>query len=148
MIFDDTFGFVGADKMSTSMNLEKMAEWAFIIFVIVAIIAGLAVGYMAWPESGMDTTTVLDINGWTLLIMLILGVIVGVVSISTKEVMPFLIAAIALITIRGEIFAPLERIHAILMYMSMYTVNYIVAFVAPAAVIIAIRQVYTLAKTK
>ncbi len=148
MIFDDTFGFVGADKMSKSMNLEKMAEWAFIIFVIVAIIAGLAVGYMAWPESGMDTTTVLDINGWMLLIMLILGVIVGVVSISTKEVMPFLIAAIALITIRGEIFAPLERIHAILMYMSMYTVNYIVAFVAPAAGIIAIRQVYTLAKTK
>jgi len=34
------------------------------------------------------------------------------------------------------------------MYWSMYMVNYIVAFVAPAAVIIAIKQVYTLAKTK
>ncbi|MDH5267164.1 MAG: hypothetical protein OEW62_05730 [Candidatus Bathyarchaeota archaeon] len=134
--------------MATSMSLEKMAEWAFIIFVIVAIIAGLVVGYMAWPESGIDPATVLDTNGWILLIMLILGVIVGVVSISTKEVMPFLIAAIALITIRGEIFAPLERIHALLMYWSMYMVNYIVAFVAPAAVIIAIKQVYALAKTK
>ena len=148
MIFNDTSRFAGAEKMSTSMSLEKLAKWAFIIFVIAAIVAGLAVGYMAWPESGIDTATVLDTNGWILLIMLILGVIVGVVNISTKEVMPFLIAAIALITIRGEIFAPLERIHAILMYMSMYTVNYIVAFVAPAAVIIAIRQVYTLAKTK
>jgi len=130
------------------MNLEKMAEWAFIIFVIIAIIAGLAVGYMAWPDSGTDLATVLDTNGWILLVMLILGIIVGVVSISTKEVMPFLIAAIALIAIRGEIFAPLEIIHPLLKYWSMYMVNYIVAFVAPAAVIIAIKQVYTLAKTK
>lgn len=134
--------------MSTSMNLEKMAKWAFIIFVIVAIIAGLAVGYMAWPESGIDQATVLDTNGWILLIMLILGIIVGVISISAKEVMPFLIAAIALIVIRGEIFDPLERIHALLKYWPMYMVNYIVAFVAPAAVIIAIKQVYALAKTK
>jgi len=148
MISNDTSDFVGAEKMSTSMSLEKLAEWAFIIFVIVAIIAGLVVGYMAWPESGTDTATVLDANGWILLIMLTLGVIVGVVSITTKEVMPFLMAAIALIVIRGEIFAPLERIHALLMYWSMYMVNYIVAFVAPAAVIIAIKQVYALAKTK
>jgi hypothetical protein len=148
MIFNDTSGYVGAEKMSTSMSLEKLAKWAFIIFVIVAIIAGLVVGYMAWPESGTDTATVLDTNGWILLIMLILGVIVGVVSITTKEVMPFLIAAIALTVVRGEIFAPLERIHALLMYWSMYMVNYIVAFVAPAAVIIAIKQVYALAKTK
>jgi len=148
MIFNDIFGFVGAEKMSTSMSLEKIAEWAFIIFVIVAIIAGLVVGYMAWPESGTDTATVLDTDGWILLIMLILGVIVGVVSITAKEVMPFLIAAIALIVIRGEIFEPLGRIHALLMYWPIYIVNYIVAFVAPAAVIIAIKQVYALSKTK
>jgi hypothetical protein len=36
-------------------------------------------------------------NGWVIFVMLILGVIIGLTSITTKEVTPFLIATIALI---------------------------------------------------
>ena len=30
------------------MDMEKIAQWAFIIFVIVAILMGLVVGYMSY----------------------------------------------------------------------------------------------------
>lgn len=139
--------------MSTSMSLEKMAEWAFIIFVMIAVIAGLAVGYMHWPDSGTDAATVTNTDTWITLIMLILGVIVGLVSITAKEVTSFLMASIALIVTRVgvEVWKPLDidwLANGILYYFAEGMLNYIVAFVAPAAVIIAIKQVYTLAKTK
>lgn len=139
--------------MSTSMSLEKMAEWAFIIFVMIAVIAGLVVGYMHWPDSGTDTATLTSTDTWITLIMLILGVIVGLVSITAKEVTSFLMASIALIVTRVgvEVWKPLDidwLANGILYYFAEGMLNYIVAFVAPAAVIIAIKQVYTLAKTK
>ena len=139
--------------MSTSMSLEKMAEWAFITFVMIAVIAGLAVGYMAWPDSGIDTATVTSTDTLITLTMLILGVIVGLVSITAKEVTSFLMASIALIVTRVgvEVWKPLDIDwlgNGILYYFAEGMLNYIVAFVAPAAVIIAIKQVYTLAKTK
>jgi len=145
--------------MSTSMSLEKMARWAFIIFVITAIIAGLAIGYMAWDANntyplGLVNETVAQYGGYITLLMLILGIIVGLVSITVKEVTPFLISAIALMVARigigttADVWEPLGELHMILPYWATTILNYIVAFAAPAAVIIAIKQVYALAKTK
>jgi len=145
--------------MSTSTSLEKMAGWAFITFVIIAIIAGLAVGYMAFDANntyplGFDNETVAQYGGYITLLMLILGIIVGLVSITVKEVTPFLISAIALMVARigigttADVWGPLGKLHMILPYLATTILNYIVAFAAPAAVLIAIKQVYTLAKTK
>ncbi len=142
--------------MAEAMSLEKMAQYAFLGFVLISILAGLAVGYMAYSASGhWNDPAVRDANGWVTLLMLILGVIVGLVSITTKEVTPFLISTIALMvtrvglgTITGDVWKPLERIHELLYFWATAILNYIVAFAAPAAVLIAIRQVYTLARTK
>lgn len=130
------------------VTYEEIAEYAFIAFVIVAIVAGLAVGYMAWPDSGIDPIVVADARTYVTLIMLILGIIVGLISITAKEVTPFLIAAIALAVVRTDVWSPLSRIHYLLYYWAHDIVSFIVAFVAPAAVIIAIRSVYALAKKK
>jgi hypothetical protein len=72
------------------MELEEIAKYAFMIFAIVAIVAGLAVGYMAY-DAGTWGGDVADIHGYIMLVMLILGIIVGLVSITAKEVTPFLI---------------------------------------------------------
>jgi len=126
------------------MEMEQIARWAYIAFVAIAIVMGLAVGYMAYSGE-----SVVDINGWVTLIMLILGVIIGLTSITEKEVTPFLIVTIALIVATSaNVWQPLSNIHELLYYWAHYILNYIVAFAAPAAVIIAIRALLPMAKEK
>jgi hypothetical protein len=127
------------------MDLEKIAHWAFIACVIIAIVMGLVVGYMA-DQSYSNTGTVdSDIT----LILLILGIIVGLVKITAKEVTPFLIAAIALIVASiSNVWSPLNTINYLLGYWATYIVHYITAFVAPAAVIIAIKAVFAMERMK
>ena len=124
--------------------MEQIARWAYIAFVAIAIVMGLAVGYMAYSGE-----SVVDIHGWVTLIMLILGVIIGLTSITEKEVTPFLIVTIALIVASiADVWSPLSNIHELLYYWARYILNYIVAFAAPAAVIIAIRALLPMAKEK
>lgn len=132
------------------MEMEKIARWAYIAFVVIAIVMGLAVGYMAYSANlhWMDST-VADTHGWVTLIMLILGIIIGVTSITAKEVTPFLIATIALIVATvANVWSPLSNIHELLFYWATAILNYIVAFAAPAAVIIAVKSVLVMAKEK
>ena len=132
------------------MTMEEIAEYAFMAFVAIAIIAGLAVGYMAYDAADWTATSVADANAYVTLIMLILGIIVGLVSITTKEVRPFLIASIALMVTRVglDVWEPLSTIHDLLYYWATGILNYIVAFAAPAAVIISIRSIWALAQKK
>jgi uncharacterized membrane protein len=129
------------------MNMEEIARWAFIGFVVIAVIAGLAVGYMAYDQR----PAIPDVHGWVILIMLILGVIIGLTSITTKEVTPFLIAAIALVVAaQADVWSGLNTIAELqlLYYWATYILDYIVSFAAPAAVIIAIKSVFAIAKEK
>jgi len=133
--------------------MEEIAQYAFMAFVAIAVVAGLAVGYMAFDEkSWTATASVRDANAYVTLIMLILGIIVGLVSITTKEVRPFLIAAIALIVtgVSVDVWSPLNAIEALelLYYWATGILNYIVAFAAPAAVLISIRSIWALAREK
>lgn len=132
------------------METERIIRWAYIAFVVIAIVMGLTVGYMAysadlhWVDSG-----VAGINGWVLVIMLVLGIIIGITSITAKEVTPFLIATIALVVAASaNVWSPLGKIHALLDYWATGILNYVVAFAAPAAVIIAVKSVLAMAKEK
>jgi len=141
------------------VTLEEIAHYAFMAFVAIAIIAGLVVGYMAYDANntypyGWTDPDVADARAYVTLIMLILGIVVGLVTITAKEVGPFLMAAIALMVARigigtvADVWAPLAEISDILPYFATEMLNYIVAFVAPAAVIMAIKSVWALARTK
>jgi hypothetical protein len=142
-------------KVKKLVTMEEIAQYAFMAFVAIAVIAGLAVGYMAYDAQDWTAASVADANAYVTLIMLILGIIVGLVSITTKEVTPFLISSIALMVTRvglgtasGDVWKPLEKIHGLLYYWATGILNYIVAFAAPAAVIIAIRAIWAIAKEK
>jgi len=125
--------------------MDKIAHWAFVACVVIAIIMGLVVGSMFY---NLDSNTV-NANADVTLVLLILGIIVGLINITTKEVTPFLIATIALIVASiSNVWAPLSTIHALLADWATYILNYIVAFVAPAAVIIAIKAVFAMEKSK
>ena len=85
------------------MEKEFVGKWAFLIGLIIAVIAGFMTGY---------ATTLA-------LVLFVLGLIVGFLNVTEKESSKFLIAAIALLT--GGI-ASLTAIS-----MLGVTINYIIA---------------------
>ncbi len=108
---------------------SRLGHWAFIVGVLIAIIAGLV---PAW-----QTATVI----W---ILVILGLIVGLLNITTKETVEFLVATIALVVIGT---AGTQAIfQTFLGNIVPQILGNIVAFVAPAGLIVALKSVYALAQ--
>ncbi|MEM2972400.1 MAG: hypothetical protein QW270_08300 [Candidatus Bathyarchaeia archaeon] len=130
------------------MEIEKITRYVYIVFVVIAVVMGLVVGYMAY-NSGWNDPNVKDINGWVTLLMLILGIITGLTSITEKEVTPFLMATIALLVAAAtDVWSPLGNIHDLLYCWATAILNYIVAFAAPAAVITAVKSMLPIVKEK
>ena len=71
-------------------SLGIIGFWAFIIGLVIAVIGGL----------------VMPANEVLIVILVILGIIIGFLNITSKEKMLFLVAVIALIA-AGKAFAPL-----------------------------------------
>ena len=133
------------------MEMEKVARWAFVAFVIIAIVMGLVVGYMANSANAhLLDSNVTNANTYVTLVLLILGIVVGLISITTKEVTPFLMATIALIVASmSNVWSPLQNgTLDLLYYWAKEILSYIVAFTAPAAVIIAIKSVFAMERAK
>ncbi len=109
------------------MDLGELGHWSFIAGVILAILAGLLGAAYA---------------DMVAMVLVVLGLIVGFLNISEKEVSDFLIAAIALL-LTGA--AGLEALPVVGMYLGPILTN-IATFVAPAVVIVALKAVYELGK--
>lgn len=152
------------------MEMEKIGEYAFIACIIIAGIAGLVLGFQygiaegEMPPDFETMSNVMDNSGWIMLVLVILGIIVSLTTITEKEVSAFLIAAIALIVANvgmfgamtfgeyggagmvGGIFKIIDLVVRPLGSMITFILMYITAFVAPAAVLLALKAVYALAK--
>lgn len=102
---------------------KRIGKWAFIIGVILAVLFG----FVVWEP--------------VILILAILGLIVGFINIGTKETKEFLIATIALLVVGA---AGLQLISVVGTYIQSILSN-IVAFVAPAALVVALKTVYSTA---
>jgi len=101
--------------------------WAFIVGLIIAVVGGILS-----PEN-----TVLVV------ILIILGLIVGLLNITGKEILLFLVAAIALIVV-GRVFEPLSLLGIGRVLDNI--VAYIAIFMAPAAVVGAIKALWSVGK--
>jgi hypothetical protein len=113
---------------------ESIGKWAFILGVVIAVIAGLVGGWVAGYSPAI------------LLVLVILGLIVGFLNIGAKEVNDFLLSAIALILV-GTIaqLASIDTIIPLLGSVIQSIVSNIAAFVAPAALVVSLKAVYNLA---
>jgi hypothetical protein len=119
------------------MKAQTVGRWAFMIFVIIAILAGVAAGFGGKAALG-----------WVSLVMVILGIIVGLTTLTEKETTPFLTAAIALLVANaGSVFLVIDEVANPLGTIINAILNNIAAFVAPAAIILAVKAIYNLAKT-
>ena len=112
---------------------SKMGEWAFIIGVLVAIVIGLFTSSIGE-----------NLQGWLVLLLVVLGLIVGLLNVSEKETTPFLIAAAALL-ITGTAGSSLAIIPVIGGYLQDVVQN-IAVFVTPATIVVALKAIQSLAK--
>ena len=103
---------------------SKIGHWAFIIGILLAIIAGLV---PAW-----QTPTIT----W---ILVVIGLVVGLLNIQAKETTEFLVATIALLIVGSAGAIPALGVIVLSILAN------IVAIVAPAALIVALKAVYSLA---
>lgn len=114
--------------------MAKLLGMIGFIAFIVALLLGLVGGIVA-PG-----------NGVIILILVIMGIIVGFLNITQKEMLPLLVAAIALIVVGTAGFGALDNILKPLGTWLNGIVNYFAIFMAPAAVINAIKIMFGVAR--
>jgi len=116
-------------RTSQHTDLKKFGHYSFIVGIVIAIIVGLI------PQiRGTEAATIL----------IILGVIVGFLNITAKETMEFLIAALVLMFASNTAAFVLSALHTALAAMWMN----VVTFIAPAAIIVALKTVVMLAERR
>lgn len=119
---------------------EKLGGYAFILGVVIAVIAGIAVG-LSMGQSWI---------GWIPFVLFLLGIVVGILNVGDKEVVPFLTAAIALMLTEsaGTSLLTIDKVLPPIGLILQQLVHHVVVFVAPAALIIAILEFWKIASTQ
>jgi hypothetical protein len=118
-------------KGGRKMKLKMIGGWAFLIGVVLAIVTGVLGGL-----GTVDLTTPMMTS-----VLVVLGLLVGLFNVTSKEVTPFLMSGIVLIlaSIFGAgLMASVPVISATLMALMMIFV--------PAVIIVAIKNVFNMAK--
>lgn len=109
--------------------LSKIGFFAFIIGLILCIIGGF---FESWPD-----------NTAVIVILIVLGLIVGFLNITAKEITLFLIATIALI-VTGRVFGNLTFL-GIGEYLDR-ALSLVATLMAPAAVVASIKALWAVGK--
>ncbi len=120
---------------------KTLGTWLFLLGIVIALIIGVLMGANVYT----------DTNGYATLILAALGFIVGVLSffavgtITKDEVPTFLIAALMLVGV-GTATTLLGGFKIIGPYLAGMA-GMIAAFIAPAAVILAVRAIWDIGKS-
>ena len=114
-----------AKGLVLGMDYAGIGHWIFLAGILVAIIAGfVAIPYMVT-------------------VLIVAGLVVGVLNITSGEVQEFLIASIALLAVGaaglGTVALVGRVVESILKNM--------VVFVAPAALVVALKSIWALARS-
>ncbi|MFA5746208.1 MAG: hypothetical protein WCX82_00250 [archaeon] len=115
----------------TENNLKKFGAIAFIIGVVIALIAGL----LSQMVGNTITTSVL----------VLLGLIVGFLNVTDTEVKDYLLTAVSLVIVTTFGTVAFSNV----MYIGPYLISVLSAittFVVPATIIVALKEIYNLAK--
>ncbi|MBI4145827.1 hypothetical protein HY489_00650 [Candidatus Woesearchaeota archaeon] len=107
------------------MRDSKIGHWAFLIGVVLALIAGLV------PQ--LQTPKI----SW---VLVLLGLLVGLLNVTAKETQEFLVATIAFV-IAADAAGDLIQLGVVAAVM----VGNIVTFVFPASLVVAFKTIWQLA---
>jgi len=106
------------------MSNEAIGKWAFLIGLIIAVIAAFVTGY----------------TELILLVLFILGLIVGFMNIHEKNVVKFLVALVALLVLGVASINALSVLGIISDYLNRILGNFI-AFVSAAGLVVSIKSI-------
>jgi len=107
---------------------KGLGEWAFVLGVFLAIVAGLMSSLLPVGTVGLA--------------LVVLGLVVGILNVQKKETANFLVAAIALM-LTG--LARVDQLPLVGTYLDSVLGN-IVMFVAPAVLVVSLKTVFELGK--
>ena len=111
-------------------NLEIVGKWAFLIGLIIAVLAGIV--------EAADIYIVPQLT----LILVVLGLVVGFLNITEKNVIKLLVAIIALTSVGGAAVAAIPAINTYLLAM----LANIIAFAGAAGLVVAVKAIYETGK--
>lgn len=120
-------------KLATKKRSNTIGVWAFTIGVVVALILGFIGSF--WS---LSTTT----QQWLAILLGVMGILVGVLNVTSDEAMSFLTATAILVFVSfagkdaiATIWPPLVNVF-----------NALMLLFVPATIIVAIRALFTLAR--
>ncbi len=117
-------------KKHIANTIQKAGSWAFIVGLIIAIIAGF------WPLGTVMTT-----------VLIILGLIVGFLNVTGKETNSFLFSGLVLVVMAsmgGQVLSSIQYIGPMLQ--SVFSA--MMLFIIPASLIVALKAIYALAENE
>ena len=108
--------------------MDLIGKWAFVAGVVIAVLVGIL-------SSAIGMTAAI--------ILVLIGLIVGLLNISSKEATPFLLAGVSVIIATSFGAATMAIIPTAARVLSA-----IMIMVVPAVIIVALREVFSMAKDK
>lgn len=116
-------------------SMDKIGVWCFVAGLVITVIAAFL-----WPA--------LD-KSWVIWLLGILGIVVGLLNITGKETMMYLVATIALIAGANGFAGFIDKLGmSVVEGFLRALLQYVITFVAPGAVVIAVKSIYSSAKEK
>lgn len=115
--------------MAKQQNM--VGSWSFLVGIVLAILVGLGVGVSLTP-----TVTA---------VLALLGLIVGLLAVSSKDVEPFIMATVVVLL---AAFVGKEVLSVVTLVNLGSVLDAIVALMVPAAVIVALKEAFAIAKKR
>ena len=112
---------------------ERLGGWAFIIGALIAVILGAI-------TSTAGTT-------WVIGLLLILGIVVGLLNISEKEIVAFLVACVAFLVAAPAFGLAVSSVVSGFGWLDRI-LSHLAVFVLPAALIASVKAIFALAATR
>lgn len=117
-------------KRSSANMWPKVGAWAFVIGLVIAVVAALL--------GSTDSNTILVLGA--------LGIVVGLLNVTDREVVEFLVATVAFMLAAQSLGNVLAAIPGVGVYLPAMLGN-VVVVVAPAAAIVALRALYDVGRS-
>ncbi|MBU2639328.1 MAG: hypothetical protein KKG75_01325 [Nanoarchaeota archaeon] len=114
-----------AKVVKKGLNRDLIGKWAFIIGILLVFIVGL----INMP--------------YTAIILVVLGLVIGLLNVSKKEVSRLLIAGIGLVIVGT---AGLELLPAVGTYVTGILKN-LLALIGPAVLVASVKEIYEVTRT-
>ncbi|MBW3023164.1 hypothetical protein KY308_03605 [Candidatus Woesearchaeota archaeon] len=116
-----------------SNNAAMVGRYAFLLGLILAIVMGII------PAVGS--------NAVAMSVLVILGLLIGLLNVSAKETMPFLLATAVLVIVAGFGGGVLSAVQPAVVGASLRGIlGALITLIVPASIVVALKEIYAFAE--